>query len=47
LKYLAIPVNDDVFEKFDAVQKRHRFKNQSETLEFMIKNFAEPKGAGQ
>jgi hypothetical protein len=36
LKNLSIPVNDAAFEKFSAIQKKHRFKNQSDTLEYII-----------
>lgn len=36
MKNFSIPVNDRFFEKFVAIQKGRGFKNQSDTLEFII-----------
>lgn len=40
MKNLSIPVSDQSFEKFLAIQKKHDFKNQSDTLEYCIEQVA-------
>lgn len=36
MKNLSIPVSDASFELFSKIQKRHKFKNQSDCLEHVI-----------
>jgi hypothetical protein len=33
---MSIPVSDDAFKLFVAIQRKHSFKNQSDTLEYII-----------
>jgi hypothetical protein len=41
LKNLSIPVSDQAYEKFTAIQKKRNFKNQSDCLEHIIAVAAE------
>jgi hypothetical protein len=40
IKNLSIPVSDESFSKFSAIQKKHSFKNQSDTLTYVIEEVA-------
>jgi len=40
LKNLSVVVSDTTYEKFLRIQKREGFKNQSDTLEFLIEQAA-------
>ena len=42
MKTLTIPVTDGAVEKFLAIQKRHDFPNQSDCLEFILREFVDP-----